>query len=50
MVAEDEERKLNELAPRIGFCLACEEHVDEAAGRLHAPNCQWAMAERRRAS
>jgi hypothetical protein len=45
--AEDEERQLDRLAPRLGLCLACEVRVDEDHGVKHAASCQWAAAERR---
>lgn len=41
------EEDLAALAPRVGFCQACEVRVDEARGVLHAPTCQWAPADRR---
>jgi hypothetical protein len=54
-VADEHERALADaeraaaLLPTVGFCSWCGDVVDEAEGRLHAPDCGVA-AERRRPS
>lgn len=48
-VAEDEERRQAEMAPRFGWCGVCGDVVDEDKGVLHAAHCP-VSAERRRAS
>jgi hypothetical protein len=48
--AEREARHWQATAPKLGFCGHCGENVDEANGKLHAHDCPYLPAERRRAS
>lgn len=47
--AAREAKHWQETAPRLGFCGHCGCHVDEANGVLHAHDCPYLPAERRRA-
>ena len=46
---ELEAKQFQRLAPVLGFCGACGVSVDEAHGKLHASDCPYLPAERRRA-
>lgn len=48
--AEREAKHWQETAPKLGFCGHCGEIVDEANGKLHAHDCPYLPAERRKAS
>jgi len=43
------EARARALAPVLGWCPNCGEHVDEAAGKLHDPWCIVEPERRRRA-
>jgi hypothetical protein len=45
--AADFARRAEALAPVLGFCGWCGEVVDEAAGKLHAPDCGVSESRRR---
>ncbi len=45
---ELEARRFRAVAPVLGFCGACGETVDEAAGKLHAADCPYLPTERRK--
>ncbi len=44
-----EAKRFQELAPRLGWCGHCGHTVNEAKGILHAHDCPYLPAERRRA-
>jgi hypothetical protein len=46
----EEAQRFQDAAPRVGFCGACGTRVNEPAGVLHAGDCPYLPAERRRAS
>ncbi len=46
---ELEAKRFRALAPVLGWCGSCGVTVDEAAGALHANDCPYLPAERRRA-
>lgn len=48
--AEREAKHWQETAPKFGFCGHCGCHVDEARGVLHAHDCPYLPAERRRSA
>lgn len=55
MVEEDEARRWQQLAPRLGFCGACgvsvdEDNPDPEKRRLHAHDCPYLPAERRKSA
>ncbi len=45
-----EAERFRRLAPVLGFCGTCGVNVDEANGKLHASDCAYLPAERRKAS
>lgn len=47
---EAEARRFQALAPKLGFCGSCGESVDEERGKLHAVDCPYLPAERRRSA
>jgi hypothetical protein len=46
---ELEAERFRRLAPVLGFCGTCGVNVDEVNGKLHANDCSYLPAERRRA-